>query len=59
MHDFLESVTKLSEQIGANIARTFELTNKHLDNFHQAQLQAVDAGQSEEVSAGTTNVEDV
>ena len=61
--DFLESITKLSDTINANIDKTFELTSGFLDAFHQTQLKALEgaSGGSDEVDAeaGETTVEEV
>lgn len=41
--DFMEGITKLSETIDKNIDKTFELTNQYLDEFHQVQIERVNA----------------
>ena len=41
--DFLEGITKLSETIDSNISKTFELTNQYLDDFHNTQLDLIQA----------------
>jgi|SaaInl7_200m_RNA_FD_contig_31_201354_length_914_multi_15_in_0_out_0_2 hypothetical protein len=41
--DFMEGITKLSETIDRNIDKTFELTSQYLDEFHQVQIERVNA----------------
>ena len=41
--DFMEGITKLSETIDNNINKTFELTSQYLDEFHQVQIERVNA----------------
>ncbi len=50
--DFLESITKLSDTINENIDLTFELTSSFLDEFHQAQLEALNAEPDESGGSG-------
>ena len=59
--DFLEGITKRSDTISQNIDTRFELTSNILDGFHKERLEALEgsSGETEEVDAGETTVEDV
>lgn len=56
--DFLEGITSLSETIDENINRTFELANRYLDDFHQAQLDLLQEDGSEQAGASGAPTEE-
>ncbi len=55
--NFLEGITTLSETINENINRTFELANQYLDDFHQAQLNLMQASEGDRATEPAEPVE--